>query len=86
MACVGEAASLKGRPGDRVAGGSTYVLWLRGVARLPSVAVASLGLFSLLTAAILGWALLSQSMGGMSLLGLLIVLVSVFGVQSTSSR
>lgn len=63
-----------------------YVLWFRGVARLPSVAVASLGLLSPLTAVILGWVLLSQSMGGISLLGLLVVLVSVFGVQSTSSR
>lgn len=63
-----------------------YVLWFRGVARLPSVAVASLGLLSPLTAVILGWVLLSQSMGGISLLGLLVVLVSVFGVQWTSSR
>jgi len=39
-----------------------------------------------LTAVILGWVLLSQSMGGISLLGLLVVLVSVFGVQWTSSR
>lgn len=63
-----------------------YVLWFRGVARLPTVAVASLGLLSPLTAVVLGWALLSQSMTGVSLLGLLVVLASVFGVQWTSSR
>ncbi len=63
-----------------------YVLWFRGVACLPSVAVASLGLLSPLTAVVLGWALLSQSMTGASLLGLLVVLASVFGVQWASSR
>ncbi len=63
-----------------------YVLWFRGVARLPSVSVASLGLLSPLTAVVLGWALLSQSMTGASLLGLLVVLASVFGVQWASSR
>jgi probable blue pigment (indigoidine) exporter len=50
------------------------------------VAVASLGLLSPLTAVVLGWALLSQSMTGASLLGLLVVLASVFGVQWASSR
>ena len=63
-----------------------YALWFRGVARLPTVAVASLGLLSPLTAVVLGWALLSQSMTGASLLGLLVVLASVFGVQWSSTR
>lgn len=63
-----------------------YVLWFRGVARLPSVAVASLGLLSPLTAVVLGWSFLGQSMTGVSLVGLLVVLASVFGVQWTSSR
>lgn len=63
-----------------------YALWFRGVARLPTVAVASLGLLSPLTAVVLGWALLSQSMSGTSLAGLVIVLVSVFAVQWTAAR
>ena len=63
-----------------------YALWFRGVARLPTVAVASLGLLSPLTAVVLGWALLSQSMTGASLLGLMVVLASVFGVQWSSTR
>ncbi|MGG4606281.1 EamA family transporter [Paenalcaligenes sp. Me131] len=63
-----------------------YVLWFRGIVRLPTVAVASLGLLSPLTAVILGWALLSQAMSGSALVGLLIVLVSVFAVQWTSSK
>ncbi|MBA0165995.1 MULTISPECIES: EamA family transporter [Pectobacterium] len=63
-----------------------YGLWFRGVSRLPTVAVASLGLLSPLTAVVLGWALLSQSMTGTALLGLAIVLTSVFAVQWTMAR
>lgn len=63
-----------------------YALWFRGVARLPTVAVASLGLLSPLSAVVLGWALLDQSMTGTALLGLVVVLVSVFAVQWFSTR
>lgn len=62
-----------------------YALWFRGIARLPTVAVASLGLLSPLTAVVLGWALLGQSMGGMALAGLVVVLVSVMAVQGTAA-
>ncbi|MCL6323639.1 EamA family transporter [Pectobacterium polaris] len=63
-----------------------YGLWFRGISRLPTVAVASLGLLSPLTAVVLGWALLSQSITGMAFLGLAIVLASVFAVQWTTAR
>ncbi|WP_233961946.1 EamA family transporter [Pectobacterium versatile] len=63
-----------------------YGLWFRGVSRLPTVAVASLGLLSPLTAVVLGWALLSQSMTGTAFLGLAVVLASVFAVQWTTAR
>ncbi|MFW5405855.1 EamA family transporter [Pectobacterium carotovorum] len=63
-----------------------YGLWFHGVSRLPTVAVASLGLLSPLTAVVLGWALLSQSMTGTAFLGLAIVLASVFAVQWTTAR
>jgi len=62
-----------------------YALWFRGIARLPTVAVASLGLLSPLTAVVLGWALLGQSMTGMTLAGLVVVLVSVLAVQWTAA-
>lgn len=62
-----------------------YSLWFRGIARLPTVAVASLGLLSPLTAIVLGWVFLSQSMTGMALVGLCVVLASVFAVQWTAS-
>ena len=63
-----------------------YVLFFRGVVRLPTVAVASLGLLSPLTAVVLGWVLLSQSMRGTAVVGLVIVLSSVFAVQWTTAR
>ncbi|EPF75971.1 EamA family transporter [Acinetobacter rudis] len=63
-----------------------YVLWFRGVARLPAVAVASLGLLSPLTAILLGWLFLSQSITGVALLGLVVVLISVFAVQYSASK
>ncbi|MEQ9879322.1 EamA family transporter [Pectobacterium aroidearum] len=63
-----------------------YGLWFRGVSRLPTVAVASLGLLSPLTAVVLGWVLLSQSITGTAFLGLAIVLASVFAVQWTTAR
>ena len=63
-----------------------YALWFRGIARLPTVAVASLGLLSPLTAVVLGWALLSQSMTGLAFVGLLTVLASVFAVQWTAVK
>jgi probable blue pigment (indigoidine) exporter len=58
-----------------------YVLWFRGVARLSPVAVTSLALLSPVTAVILGWALLGQSMTGVSLVGLAAVLGSILIVQ-----
>lgn len=61
-----------------------YVLFFRGVANLPAVAVASLGLLSPITAVLLGWLLLSQSMTGMALVGLAIVLAALFVVQWTT--
>ncbi len=63
-----------------------YALWFRGLTRLPTVAVSSLGLLSPLTAVVLGWVLLSQSLTGLALAGSVIVLVSVFGVQRTAGR
>ncbi len=63
-----------------------YVIFFRGVVRLPTVAVASLGLLSPLTAVVLGWVLLGQSIRGSALLGLVVVLFSVFGVQWTAAR
>ena len=63
-----------------------YALWFRGIARLPSVAVSSLGLLSPVTAVLLGWALLGQAMTGVSLVGMLVGLASILAVQWAMSR
>lgn len=63
-----------------------YFLWFRGVARLPSVAVSSLNLISPMTAVIVGWIMLDQSIGGVSLLGMVAVLASVLLVQWADNR
>ncbi|WP_371133308.1 EamA family transporter [Pseudomonas sp.] len=62
-----------------------YVLWFRGVARLAPVAVSSLSLLSPLVAVVIGWALLGQSMTGLSLAGLMAVLGSILAVQWAST-
>src|SRR5690606_4149913 len=63
-----------------------YALWFRGIARLPPVAVSSLGLLSPVTAVMLGWTLLEQAMTGASLLGLVMVLASVLAIQWATAR
>lgn len=63
-----------------------YAVWFRGVTILPMVAVVSLGLLSPITAVLLGWVFLSQAITGVSLIGLLIVLISIFIVQWSAAR
>ncbi len=63
-----------------------YALWFRGIGRLASVAVSSLGLLSPVTAVLLGWVLLGQSMTGVALAGMLVVLASILAVQWAMSR
>lgn len=63
-----------------------YALWFRGITRLPTIGVASLGLLSPLTAVVLGWIFLAQSITGTALLGLIIVLLSIFSVQWATIR
>lgn len=60
-----------------IGAGLTYVIWLRGIKLLQPTAVSILGLFSPLSAAILGWLVLSQTLNAMQLFGMLIVFTSV---------
>lgn len=59
----------------------TYILWFRGIARIDPSAVAALGFLSPLTATLLGWGLLGQSLTILQGLGFVMVLVSVFIAQ-----
>lgn len=56
----------------------TYVLWFRGVARLEPAAVSSLGFLSPVTATLLGWAILGQSLSAPQLAGMAVVVGSVW--------
>ena len=58
-----------------------YALYFRGIARLPGVAVSILGVFSPITATVLGWWLLGQSLSMRQLAGLIVVLIAVLIVQ-----
>lgn len=56
----------------------TYVLWFRGVARLEPAAVSSLLFLSPLTAVLLGWVFLAQSLTGLQIAGVVLVLGSIW--------
>ncbi|MGO4713516.1 EamA family transporter [Bradyrhizobium sp. 2TAF24] len=56
----------------------TYILWFRGVARLEPSVVASLGFLSPVTAVVLGWIVLDQSLTPTQLIGMAVVVGSVW--------
>ena len=64
----------------------SYVLFFRGIRQLPPALVSSLGLLSPVCAYVLGWALLNQTMGWRALLGFVLVLLSIYGVQRALAR
>ena len=56
----------------------TYLLWFRGLSRLEPSVVSPLGFLSPMTAVILGWSVLGQSLNPMQLAGMVVVLGSVW--------
>ncbi|WP_394199978.1 EamA family transporter [Litoreibacter albidus] len=60
---------------------ATYALWFRGIARIEPGAVSMLGMMSPVTAVLLGWVVLGQSLSPLQTLGAVIVLVSVWAGQ-----
>jgi probable blue pigment (indigoidine) exporter len=64
-----------------VGAAATYALWFRGVARLEPGAVSMLGMMSPVTAVILGWLWLDQSLSPLQFFGAVIVLGSVWAGQ-----
>lgn len=61
-----------------------YILWFRGMARLSPVAVSALGLLSPLTAILLGWLLLGETLHAHQMVGIGVVLASVVVLQWAS--
>ncbi|EAQ63993.1 regulatory protein [Marinomonas sp. MED121] len=58
-----------------------YSLWFRGITKLSSVSVSSLGLLSPVTAILVGWAVLEQALTPRESIAILIVLSSVLLLQ-----
>lgn len=64
----------------------TYLLWFRGIARLESSVVSSLALLSPAAAVLLGWGLLGQGMTPPQLLGIVIVVGSIWAGQRADAQ
>ncbi|MEQ4986445.1 EamA family transporter [Proteus sp. fly-1089] len=69
-----------------IGGALTYVFWFRGLALLGPSSVASLGFLSPLSAVILGWALLGQQLTGLQIIGIIVILVSIWVNQQSEKR
>jgi len=63
---------------------ASYLLWFRGIARIEPGAVSMLGLMSPLTAVVLGWLWLGQSLTPQQSLGATVLLASVWLGQAAS--
>lgn len=64
----------------------TYFLWFRGIEKLGPALVTPLGFLSPLSAVLLGWVILDQTLSGPQILGALIVLGSVWLGQRTARK
>jgi probable blue pigment (indigoidine) exporter len=67
-------------------GAATYFLWFRGIARLEPSMVSPLALLSPVTAVILGWLALGESLSAVQILGMIMVFGSVWLGQRVQSR
>ncbi|WP_299920959.1 EamA family transporter [uncultured Pelagimonas sp.] len=63
----------------------TYVAFFRGLARLGPATVSSLGFLSPLSAVVLGWLFLNQSLSTQQLFGAGVIVVSVWAAQRAAS-
>ncbi len=69
-----------------IGGALTYIFWFRGLALLGPSSVASLGFLSPLSAVILGWALLGQQLTSLQILGIIVILLSIWANQQSEKR
>lgn len=60
-----------------VGGALSYVLWFRGLARMPVTHASLLGLLAPVVAAVVGWAVLGQALGLLQLTGLAVVVGAI---------
>ena len=66
-------------------GAVAYVLWFRGIARLGPSVIAPLGFLSPVTAVILGWLIVNQDLTPTQLVGMVVVIASVWLSQRAQS-
>ena len=59
----------------------TYIIWLRGIRTIQPTAVSILGLLSPLSATLLGWFFLNETLSVTQSIGMVVVLASVFAGQ-----
>ena len=64
----------------------TYLLWFRGLARIGPSAASALGFLSPLVAVLLGWALLSQALDAVQIVGVVVILASVWVAQRSVAK
>ncbi|PSJ50505.1 EamA family transporter [Mesorhizobium ephedrae] len=64
----------------------TYILWFRGISRLEPSVVSPLGFLSPMTAVILGWSVLGQSLSLAQVAGMAAVLASVWLSQRAQQK
>ena len=64
----------------------TYVLWFRGIARLEPAVVSPLLFVSPLTAALLGWVFLNQTLTPIQIVGIVCVIGSIWLSQRPAAR
>lgn len=69
-----------------IGAGLAYVVWFRGVGRMPAGAVAFLPLLSPLVAAVLGWAVLNEELTPVQGIGFTLALLAVACAQQTPAR
>ncbi|HWJ11663.1 MAG TPA: EamA family transporter [Nocardioides sp.] len=69
-----------------IGGLAAYLLWFRGVGRLPVASTALLGLLSPVVAAGLGWLVLGQDLRPVQLAGFALALAAIVGGQLAGSR
>lgn len=61
-----------------IGAGFTYVLWFRGLSRLEPSTVSTLGFLSPITAVMIGWLLLGQSLTTIQIMAVITVFISVW--------
>jgi probable blue pigment (indigoidine) exporter len=62
----------------------TYVIWFRGISKIEPSVISTLGFLSPVTAVILGWAFMSETLNALQIAGAVTILMSVFLSQQAA--